>query len=168
MIYLSTFILALFFTRIACALPQACHGPDCDPDPIGDGPIIPKPIPIPRPLATYSDYYDNPTNLVKNLACAGGPNGLLQNYTTFGELPHFPNIVAVPGLRANSTDCFQCWLLKNRATHESAIFVLSVDTSREFYTVSEAAFERLNGGELGNEFVWISASITAIHLCTQP
>jgi len=159
MIYLTTFILALFFTHIACALPQECHDPvfveSSTPDPY-DAQYNSRPGPIVKPHATYSEYYDRRNGLVKDLACAGGPHGFLKHYKKFGEIPHFPFIGGTFTVKTDSPNCGECWKLTNAETNVS-IFIIFVDTSHQInaYNISETAYKKLNGGKLGNSFLAI-------------
>ena len=62
---------------------------------------------------SYDQTYDNASGSLDTVACSDGPNGLeTKGYTTFGSLPHFPNIggaAAVAGW--NSPQCGTCWQL---------------------------------------------------------
>src|ERR1019366_8376976 len=115
MIYLTTFILTLFLTHIACALPQACHDPITPelstPDPYGDAQYD-LPIPARWPV-TYDKKYDDRYGLTKTVVCAYGKYGLNKRYPRFGDFPTFPRIGGAFDVSEDSINCGGCWKLTN-------------------------------------------------------
>jgi hypothetical protein len=144
MIYFTTFILALFFTHIALALPQGCNDPTSD---LYDNEqyIAPRPPPLPLLPATHDKKYDNAHALTKSVVCADGQNGLAKRYPRFGDFPHYPYIGGVHDLSPHSPNCGACWKLTNKKTKESISFI-AIDHAAHGFTLSGPAYKKLTGG----------------------
>jgi len=150
MLYITTFILTLFLTQVARALPRACGDPIFPdlptPDPYGDALYD---FAIPSPLrATYDNTFDNAHGLLNNVACSDGANGLASRYPRFGDLPSFPHIGGAFDIVWNSPNCGGCWSVSNKASG-ATIFVTAIDTAEIGFNIAEAAFRQLNGGQFG-------------------
>jgi hypothetical protein len=151
MIYFTTFILALFFTHIARALPQGCNDPTPDlyandptPDMYDDNGQFN--LPVPPPLhATHDKKYDNPHGDTKHVTCADGKNGLAKKYPKFDDFPHYPFIGGVHDLKPHSDGCGACWKLTNKKTNESISFI-AIDHAAKGFTLSGKAYKKLGGG----------------------
>ena len=94
---------------------------------------------------SYDQTYDNASGSLDTVACSDGPNGLeTKGYTTFGSLPHFPNIggaAAVAGW--NSPQCGTCWQLTYNG---KSINVLAVDHTDSGFNIALGAMQSLTGG----------------------
>jgi hypothetical protein len=142
MIFLTTFILALFLTQIACAQSQTC-GDAVSPElsSLDEQHIFP-PIPL---HATYANKYDDKDGLLNSTSC---PN-ISPHYKYFHDVPSFPHIGGAYDIRNNPTNCGACWNITNRANHEF-IFITAIDSANiGFFNISEEAFKLLNKGNLG-------------------
>jgi hypothetical protein len=131
---ISAFALALLFTQVAHALPQAR-----------------APTPTPTPLrATFDTTFDNPTGSLNNVACSNGANGLVTQFPTFGTIPTFPFIGGAFDVAWNSPNCGDCWSITNPANGAS-IYMTAVDTAGAGFNMGTVAFETLNGtpGQIG-------------------
>jgi Cerato-platanin len=150
MIYLTTFILTLFLTQIARALPRACGDrilPDLEtPDQYGD-PLYDFTIPSPL-RTTYDNTFDNAQGRLNGVACSDGVNGLASRYPTFGDLPSFPYIGGAFDIVWNSPNCGGCWKITNKAS-QSSIYITAIDTAGAGFNVAGAAYKELNSGRLG-------------------
>jgi hypothetical protein len=149
MLYLTTFILTLFLTQIARALPQPCDEPtfpdQSTPDFYDDAVFD---FQIPSPLrATYDGTYDRERGSLNNVACSNGANGLVSRYPTFGKIPSFPYIGGAFDIVWNSPNCGGCWKITNKANHNS-IYITAIDTAGAGFNIAEAAFKKLNDGHL--------------------
>ena len=103
---------------------------------------------IPVALGTtlsYDETYDKSSGSLATVACSDGSDGLLtKGYSTFGSLPHFPNIggaAAVAGW--NSAACGTCWQLTYKG---KSINVLAVDHADEGFNIAMEAMNTLTGG----------------------
>ena len=104
---------------------------------------------IPVALGTtlsYDETYDKSSGSLATVACSDGSHGLLtKGYSTFGSLPHFPNIggaAAVAGW--NSAACGSCWQLTYKG---KSINVLAVDHADEGFNIAKKAMDSLTGGK---------------------
>ena len=123
-----SFALALFFTQVAHALPQAA-------------------APTPSPLrAAFDSTFDNPTYSVGNVACSNGANGLAAKYPTFNKVPNYPYIGGAYDVAWNSPNCGGCWSITNPKTGAS-IYMTAVDSAGHGFNLGTAAFTALNGGQ---------------------
>jgi hypothetical protein len=166
MIYLTTFILVLFLTQIALALPQACSDPISPelltPDPYGDTEFN---FQIPSPLrATFDKTFDNSQGSLNSVACSDGDNGLAAKYPNFGKLPGFPHIGGAFDIAWNSPNCGGCWSVSNKASG-ATIFVTAIDTAEVGFNIAEAAFKQLNGGQLGEGVLEVVARRVNPSIC---
>ncbi|CDO74206.1 hypothetical protein BN946_scf185043.g258 [Trametes cinnabarina] len=97
---------------------------------------------------SYDQTYDNKSGDLHTVACSDGPNGLLtKGFTTFGSLPHFPNIggaAAVAGW--NSPNCGTCWKLTYAGTGKS-INVLAVDHTDAGFNIALEAMNTLTNNQ---------------------
>ena len=144
MIYLTTFILALFLTQIACAQPQTC----------GDAasPKLSTPddqhvlLPIPFLHASHAKKYDNKDGLLNQTHC----KNIAPHYKHFHDVPSFPRIGGAYDIATNPTDCGACWNITNRGNGKH-IYLTAVDSAKiGFFNISEEAFKSLNKGKLGD------------------
>ena len=163
MIFPTTFILTLFLTQIARALPQGCGDhispksstPELHNLPhdnaqysiVHQGPLIRE--------ATYSQAYDNGATSTNTVACSNGANGLTARFPTLGQIPSFPFIGGAFDVVWNSPNCGGCWKVTNVANHVSIHFT-AVDTSSSI-DLSEQAFKALNNGVIGNGVLNVTA-----------
>ena len=98
---------------------------------------------------------------MNNVACSDGANGLetKYGYTTFGQIPHFPNIGGSSTIPSwNSAQCGQCFALTYKG---KTINVLAIDTAPSGMNIAEAAMNKLTGGQavqLGR----VTATITKV------
>jgi hypothetical protein len=166
MIYLTTFILALFLTQIARALPQACGDSifteSSTLDPYGDelyGFTIPSPL-----RATYDNTYDYPRGSLNSVACSNGDNGLAARFPTFVDLPTFPYIGGAFDIVWNSPNCGGCWKITNKAIHIS-IYITAIDTAGAGFNIGEVAFKTLNNGQLGEGVLEVVAQKVPPSVC---
>ena len=95
---------------------------------------------------SYDQTYDNASGSLDTVACSDGPNGLeTKGYTTFGSLPHFPNIggaAAVAGW--NSPQCGTCWQLTYNG---KSINVLAVDHTDSGFNIALEAMNTLTNNQ---------------------
>ena len=141
-----SFALALFFTQVAHALPQ-------------------PPAPTPTPLrATFDTTFDNPNLSLNNVACSNGDNGLVSKFPTFSTIPNYPNIGGAFDVAWNSPNCGDCWSITNPANGAS-IYMTAVDTAGAGFNMATAAFETLNGGQIGKGVLDVTATKVAPSFC---
>ena len=141
-----SFALALFFTQVAHALPQA-------------------PAPTPTPLrATFDTTFDNPTESLNNVACSNGANGLVAKFPTFDKIPSYPFIGGAFDVAWNSPNCGGCWSISNPANGAS-IFMTAVDTAGAGFNMGTGAFETLNNGQIGEGVLDVVATKVAPSFC---
>lgn len=95
---------------------------------------------------SYDQTYDNAGGSLATVACSDGPNGLLtKGFSTFGSLPHFPNIggaAAVAGW--NSAQCGSCWKLTYNGR---SINVLAVDHTDAGFNIALEAMNTLTNNQ---------------------
>lgn len=95
---------------------------------------------------SYDQTYDNKNGDLHTVACSDGPNGLLtKGFSTFGSLPHFPNIggaAAVGGW--NSAQCGSCWKLTYNGR---SITVLAVDHTDAGFNIALEAMNTLTNNQ---------------------
>ena len=108
---------------------------------------------------TYDETYDNPNGPLNDVACSDGANGMLtKGFSTFGSLPHFPNIGGAAAIAGwNSASCGTCWRLTYNGR---SINVLAVDSSGwNTFNIGRTAMDELTNGravELGGVSVYYS------------
>ena len=109
---------------------------------------------------SYDETYDNANGQLTTVACSDGPNGLItKGYTTFGSLPHFPNIggaAAVGGW--DSSMCGTCWQLTYNG---KSINVLAIDHADEGFNIALEAMNTLTGGQ-AQQLGRINASVKQV------
>ncbi|KAF8467142.1 Cerato-platanin-domain-containing protein [Russula ochroleuca] len=171
MIFPATFILTLFLTQIACALPQACG------DHISPKSSTPNPHGLPYDNAQYTivhqgpiihdarvnDAYDNPNTSTNTVACSNGPNGLAARFPKLGDFPTFPFIGGTFDIVWNSPNCGGCWKITNIGNNAS-IHMTAVDTSLGF-DLSEDAFKALNNGQIGQGVLQVTGGKIPRSVC---
>ncbi|KAH9894066.1 Cerato-platanin [Cubamyces lactineus] len=95
---------------------------------------------------SYDQTYDNSSGDLHTVACSDGPNGMLtKGFTTFGSLPHFPNIggaAAVAGW--NSASCGTCWKLTYNGR---SINVLAIDHTDAGFNIALEAMNTLTNNQ---------------------
>lgn len=95
---------------------------------------------------TYSTQYDNKKLSLNGVACSNGANGLItKGYKTLGDLKNFPNVAAAQYIEGwNSTNCGSCYKL---IWGPNSIYVLGVDHVADGFVLSQAALDKLTGGQ---------------------
>ncbi|KAH9857545.1 immunomodulatory protein [Lenzites betulinus] len=95
---------------------------------------------------SYDQAYDNGSSSLATVACSDGANGMLtKGFSTFGSLPHFPNIggaAAVAGW--NSAQCGTCWQLTYNG---KSITVLAIDHADAGFNIALGAMNTLTNGQ---------------------
>jgi Cerato-platanin len=114
--------------------------------------------------ATYDTTYDNKSGSLNNVACSDGPNGLAAQFPTFGDISAFPFIGGAFDVVWNSPNCGSCWNLTNMATGVS-INITAIDSAGSGFNVAQEAFERLNGGQIGQGVVDVVANKISPSVC---
>lgn len=173
MVYITTFILALFLTHTARAQPHACSdliSPESD-EPLrlsyGDGDAqytISNPAPAAQYKVTYDPSFDNPVGSMDSVACSDGRYGLAARFAMFREIPTFSNIGGAFDIAWNSPNCGSCWQLTNTANNLS-ITITTIDTAGHGFNIAESAFEYLNGGDVGEGILQAEAHKVPIQVC---
>jgi hypothetical protein len=142
MIYITTFILALFLPQIASAQSQTCDAVSPEVSTPDEQHIFP-PIPITVTDVTYSNKYDNPKGLLKDTACSS----MSPHYKFFGDIPSFPLIGGTSDILFDPTNCGTCWNLTNTANNKF-IYLTAMDSAKVGFIISEEAYKELNRGKL--------------------
>ena len=95
---------------------------------------------------SYDETYDNKSGRLTTVACSDGENGLLtKGFSTFGSLPHFPNIGGAQAVAGwNSAACGSCWQLTYNG---KSINVLAVDHADAGFNVAKGAMDTLTNGQ---------------------
>ena len=148
MIFLTTFILTLFLTQIARALPEACGDPiylDSESSTLDAQINLQFPSPLDTRRVTFDHVYDNKARSLQSVACSN----LFPRFKTFGDLPTFPRIGGAFDITFHSPNCGGCWTLTNKENNR-AINITAIDHAAHGFHIAEAAFKRLSGGKLGN------------------
>ena len=164
MIYFTTFILALFLTPIARALPHAGGDPNYPDSPIAiryDERQYSQPPPSPL-RATFDTTFDNSQGSLNNVACSNGDNGLASKYPTFGNIPNYPFIGGAYDVAWNSPNCGACWVLSNGAI---SIAFTAVDTAGAGFNLGTTAFKTLNNGQIGEGVLDVTAQQVPRSVC---
>ncbi|KAI0352772.1 Cerato-platanin [Trametes cingulata] len=95
---------------------------------------------------SYDQTYDNANGDLHTVACSDGPNGMLsKGFSTFGSLPHFPNIggaAAVGGW--GSANCGTCWKLTYQGR---SINVLAIDHTDAGFNIALEAMNVLTNNQ---------------------
>jgi len=134
--------------------------PDHDkPDDKNPEPNIPSPL-----RATYDATFNNRAGSLNNVACSNGPNGLASRFPTFGDIPNIPFIGGAFDVVWNSPNCGGCWNITNPTTGVS-IQITAIDTAGAGFNIAQEAFEKLNGGQIGQGVVDVVASKVAASVC---
>ena len=153
MIYFTTFILALFLSQIARALPQACGDDVITPESPTPVDQINFPVAIAAAAAVketevrHNSKYDNPNTLTSTVAC----KNLDVKYPKFGNFPTFARIggafdIVAPG-PPYWHNCGRCWKLHNHHNNRSIHFT-AIAHAKHGFVVSDQAFKHLSGGVL--------------------
>ncbi len=95
---------------------------------------------------SYDPSYDVSSTSLANVACSDGANGLLtKGFSTFGSLPHFPNIGGAAAIAGwNSSSCGTCWQLTYKG---KSINVLAIDHTDDGFNIAEAALNTLTNNQ---------------------
>ena len=95
---------------------------------------------------SYDQTYDSSSTSLANVACSDGTNGLLtKGFTTFGSLPHFPNIGGAAAIAGwNSASCGTCWQLTYNG---KSINVLAVDHTDSGFNIALEAMNTLTNNQ---------------------
>jgi hypothetical protein len=104
---------------------------------------------------SYDTTYDDGQNSLKNVACSNGEYGLLtRGYTTFDDIPTFPNIGAAPQIQgANSPYCGSCWELTYTDTYgiSTSLNLTAIDTcttsNSDAFTISLEGMDYITQGQ---------------------
>ena len=149
MIYITTFILALFLSQIARALPQAC-GDDITPESLTPVDQINFPIAIAAAAAVlqtdvkHNHKYDDPNISTNTVAC----KNLHPAHHKFKNFPTFPRIGGAFDIGLSpGPNCGRCWKLHNPHNGHSVI-ITAIAHAQHGFVVSEHAFKILTGGVL--------------------
>jgi len=139
MIFPTTFIATLFFTQIARAAPQACGYPTSPESSTPEGQFRFE-DPVVYYTAVYNQVYDDSSKSLSDVACSN----LDSIYSTFGDVPLFPNIGGAPNTTYDSENCAAIWKITNFGDSDLNIHFVSIDDSEDF-NLSLEAFEALGG-----------------------
>ncbi|KAH9483667.1 Allergen Asp f 15 homolg [Psilocybe cubensis] len=119
---------------------------------------------------SFDTVYDNAAASLATVACSDGPNGLLtRGFTTFGSLPHFPNIGGAPAVTGHgSSACGTCWQLafKNSSGITNTINIIAIDVATPNFNIALGAMNKLTNNQaqqLGR--VSITATEVAASAC---
>ena len=95
---------------------------------------------------SYDQTYDNRSGSLTTVACSDGPNGLItKGFSTFGSLPHFPNIGGAQAVGGwNSASCGTCWQLTYSG---NSINVLAIDHAASGFNIALEAMNTLTDGQ---------------------
>ncbi|KAK7690777.1 hypothetical protein QCA50_005876 [Cerrena zonata] len=95
---------------------------------------------------SFDQTYDTASNSLATVACSDGANGMLtKGFTTFGSLPHFPNIGGAPAIGGwNSANCGTCWQL---TFNGRKINVLAIDVGSSGFNIALGAMNTLTNGQ---------------------
>ena len=95
---------------------------------------------------SYDETYDNSAGSLSTVACSDGSNGLLtKGFSTFGSLPHFPNVGGAQAVAGwNSASCGSCWKLTYNG---KSINVLAIDHAASGFNIAKAAMNTLTNGQ---------------------
>ena len=95
---------------------------------------------------SYDQSYDNGSANLDTVACSDGKNGLLtKGFSTFGSLPHFPNIGGAQAVGGwNSASCGSCWQLTYKG---KSINVLAVDHTDSGFNIALEAMNTLTNNQ---------------------
>ncbi|KAI0657231.1 immunomodulatory protein [Cubamyces menziesii] len=95
---------------------------------------------------SYDQTYDSSSGSLATVACSDGSNGLLtKGYSTFGSLPHFPNIGGAAAIAGwNSDQCGTCWQLTYNG---KSINVLAIDHAESGFNIALGAMNTLTNGQ---------------------
>ena len=95
---------------------------------------------------SYDESYDNASASLSTVACSDGTNRLLtKGFSTFGSLPHFPNVGGAQAVGGwNSASCGTCWQLTYGGR---SINVLAVDHADEGFNIAKGAMDMLTDGQ---------------------
>ena len=140
MIYFTTFILALFISQIARAVPQAC-GDAITPE--SQTPV--EQFNLATTVVTYNPKYDYPNASTKSVACWN----LFPRHHQFHNFPTFPRIGGASDIGFSpGPNCGKCWRLHNLENGHT-IVITAIDHAERGFVLSEAAFKLLDNGHLG-------------------
>lgn len=94
----------------------------------------------------YDTTYDDGSFPISSVACSDGSNGLEgKGYSTLGQLLTFPYIGASPTIPGwNSPNCGACYQITFNSV---SINVMAVDSSVGGFVLSQAALDKLTGGQ---------------------
>ena len=143
-------LAALFYVAIAC--------PPTPPPPTSSQPV------------SINSFFDDGNESLNNVACSNGPNGLVDNFQIFGNLPTFPNIGS--GFTVGnwgSPECGSCWQLTN-PVNGATVLVTAIDTISSGFELSDAAVATLMGGTVPPSFSEVDVDATEVSksLCGIP
>ena len=95
---------------------------------------------------SYDTAYDDASTSLATVACSDGANGLLtKGFSTFGSLPHFPNIGGAAAIAGwNSASCGTCWQLTYSG---NSINVLAIDHAASGFNIALEAMNTLTNNQ---------------------
>ncbi|KAF5344228.1 hypothetical protein D9756_001983 [Leucocoprinus leucothites] len=100
---------------------------------------------------SWDDVYDNANGDLATVACSDGDNGLInRGFSTFGDLPNFPNIGGIPDIQEwDSASCGTCWNVTyvNGQGVSKSIQVLGIDVGGKGFNVAKAAMNTLTNNQ---------------------
>ena len=137
------------------------YPPNSSPKPGNNNPEPNTPSPL---RATYDATFDNKAGSLNGVACSNGPNGLASRFPTFGDIPNFPFIGGAFDVVWNSPNCGGCWNITNSMMGVS-IQITAIDTASAGFNIAQEAFEKLNGGQIGQGVVDVVANKVAASVC---
>ncbi|PPQ88683.1 hypothetical protein CVT25_010117 [Psilocybe cyanescens] len=132
--------------------------------------LVLVPVAVQALTTSFDPVYDNAAGSLATVACSDGPTGLLtRGFTTFGSLPHFPNIGGAPAVTGhNSPACGTCWQLTftNASNIATSINILAIDVATPNFNIALGAMNKLTNNQaqqLGR--VPITATQVAATVC---
>ena len=96
---------------------------------------------------SYDETYDNSAGSLSTVACSDGPTGLLtKGFSTFGSLPHFPNIGGAAAIAGwNSDQCGTCWQLSYNGKSINVLAIAHAEAGT--WNIALAALNDLTNGQ---------------------
>ena len=150
------------YTSSSYSSPKVNYPPKTTPTPYK--PLSEPNTPSSTMRATYDTAYDNKSGSLNSVACSNGANGLMARFPTFGDIPSFPFIGGAFDVVWNSPNCGSCWNLTKMSTGVS-INITAIDSAGSGFNIAQEAFERLNGGQIGQGVPDLVANKKSFSVC---
>jgi len=116
---------------------------------------------ISDPQTTYDPIYQDASESTSVLDCAGTLINKNAAWTTFGELPRFPNIGGSDVVTGyDSAGCGTCWALSYQG---NTVNVLVVDYAEEGFNIAESTFAQL--APVSDGVIDVTAEQVAASVC---